>query len=91
MKKYTHEFVDLYKGFIGFGWDRETDENSIICYLQMFSDDQLLKTLVRRMTDAEIEEIHNLITKILTTHLNDIEYHGLFLGEEHQHSDDDVD
>ena len=83
MKKYFHEFVETYDGFPGFGWDRQTDENTLICYLQMFSDDQLLKHLVPRLGDAELEEVYSLINRLLKTHLDDGEYHRLFLKEDH--------
>lgn len=83
MKKYTHKFVEDYDGFVGFGWDRKTDEQTLICYLQMFSDDALVKTLTQRMSDAELEEVHNLINRILINHLDDSEYHRLFLKEDH--------
>lgn len=83
MKKYAHNFVEDYDGFVGFGWDRKTDEQTVICYLQMFSDDDLLKTLTQRMSDAELEELHNLVNRLLITHLNDSEYHRLFLKEDH--------
>jgi len=63
--KHLHHFVETYEGLIGFGWDRETDENSLICYLQMFSDDNLLKILVGRLSDREVDEIQTMIHRIL--------------------------
>ncbi|MCF8095046.1 MAG: cytoplasmic protein [Desulfobacteraceae bacterium] len=81
MKKYSHEFVETYDGLMGFGWERETDEQTIACYLQMLSDDGLIKILASRMSDRELEELHDLITRLLRTHLNDDEYHGLFLKD----------
>ncbi|MFW6011200.1 MAG: cytoplasmic protein [Desulfosalsimonas sp.] len=81
MKKYSHDFVESHEGFLGFGWDRETDEQTLICYLQMISDDRLIKTLAARMNDRELKEIHDLISRLLRTHLNDSEYHRLFLKD----------
>ncbi|MFP4194751.1 MAG: cytoplasmic protein [Desulfobacterales bacterium] len=81
MKKYSHDFVETYDGFLGFGWERETDEQTLICYLQMISDDRLIKTLVSRMSDHELEESHDFINRLLRTHLNDAEYHRLFLKD----------
>ncbi|MCF8025119.1 MAG: cytoplasmic protein [Desulfobacteraceae bacterium] len=81
MKKYSHEFVETCDGLMGFGWERETDEQTIACYLQMLSDDGLIKILASRMSDRELEELHDLITRLLRTHLNDDEYHGLFLKD----------
>ena len=82
---HTHEFVENYKGLVGFGADRETDENTIIYYLQKFSDDKFMVTITKRMTDKELEEIYDLINRLLKKHLTESEYHGLFL------KDDDAD
>ncbi len=79
--KYSHQFVENYDDLVGFGLDRKTDENTIICYLQMFSDDALMKKLVKKMSDDELEEIFSLITKTLRKHLTEPEYHSLFLKE----------
>jgi serine phosphatase RsbU (regulator of sigma subunit) len=49
----------------------------------MFSDDRLIKVLTGRMTDQELEEIYNLINRLLKNHLNESEYHKLFLKEKH--------
>jgi len=81
---YTHDFLKTYQGLIAFGWDRETDEQSIICYLQMFSNDALMKTLAGRLTDNEINDILNLIHRLLKAHLTESEYHRLFLKEDHR-------
>lgn len=79
--KYSHQFVETYEGFIGFGWDRQTDENSIICYLQMLGDDDLMKSLVTRLADDEIDKIQLMISKLLKKYLTDAEYHQLFLKD----------
>lgn len=81
MQKHSHKFVETYNGFIGFGFDRETDENTVICFLQKFSDDQLLHMLRKRLSDAELSEIFNLITRLLKAHLSEDEYHSYFLKE----------
>lgn len=83
MAQHTHTFVDNYRGLVGFGFDRETDENTVIYYLQKFSDDLLIGKLVRLMTDDELGEIFLLITQLLKNHLTDFEYHRLFLKDEH--------
>ena len=81
MKKHSHNHVENYNGLTGLGLDRETDENTIICYLQKFSDDTLMKELVKRLTDEELEEIFSLLTRLLKKHLTDSEYHTLFLKD----------
>ena len=81
MSQHTHNFVETYKGFVGFGLNRETDENTIIYYLQKFSDDTLMKTLMKKMTDDELNEVFNLVTRLLKNHLSESQYHALFLKE----------
>ncbi len=81
MAKHTHSFVDTYKALVGFGFTRTTDENTVIYYLQKFSDDHLMHHLRSRLTDAELEEIFNMITRILKAHLSESEYHRLFLKD----------
>jgi len=81
MSKHSHSFTDEYDGFVGFGFNRETDENTIIYYLQKFSDDSLMQTLVKRLTDQDLADIFNLLTRLLKAHLTEEEYHHLFLKE----------
>lgn len=83
MNRYTHNFVEAGDSLMAFGWDRESNENTIICYLQMFSDDAVMQKLRHRLKDEEIEEIYFLINRLLRTHFNDGEYHRLFLKEPH--------
>jgi TorA maturation chaperone TorD len=83
MTKHTHNHVETYDGLVGLGLDRETDEHTIIYYLQKFSDDTLIKELARRMTDQELDEIFSLLTRLLKKHLTDSEYHRLFLKDDH--------
>lgn len=83
MAKHSHNHVETYDGLIGFGLDRETDENTIIYYLQKFSDDTLMGELVKRLADDELDEIFSLLTRLLKKHLKDSEYHTLFLKDDH--------
>ena len=83
MANHTHQHVETYKGFVGIGFDRKTDENTIIYYLQKFSDDTLMKALADRLSDEEMEEIFSLLTRLLKKHLSDSEYHRLFLKDNH--------
>ena len=82
MTLHTHDFVETYDGLIGFGLDREVDQNTFICYLQKFSDDALMAQLIHRLSDEELSEIFNLISRLLKKHLNENEYHHLFLKDE---------
>ena len=84
-KKHSHDFVEDYHGLVGFGADRETDEYSLIYYLQKFSDDALITPLVKRMRDSEIQELFDLINRIMKRHLSEDEYHRLFLKDSGHH------
>ena len=81
MAKHTHQFVESYTGLVGFGLDRKTDENTVICHLQKFSDDALMAAVIPRMSDAELTETFDLITRLLRRHLKESEYHRLFLKD----------
>ncbi|MDA3789961.1 MAG: cytoplasmic protein [Desulfobacula sp.] len=81
MKKDTHNFIQEYKGLGAFGLDRETDEETIMFYLQKFSEDSFLKAFIPRLTDQELEEIYLFINDKLKQHLSENEYHSLFLKD----------
>ena len=83
MAKHTHSLAETYDGLVGFGLDRETDEKTIIYYLQKFSDDELMERLIVRLTDDELGEIFSMLTRLLKKHLTDSEYHSLFLKDDH--------
>lgn len=84
MAAHSHQFVETYQGMVGFGLDRENDQNTIVYYLQKFSDDTLMQTLVKRLGDHELEEIFSLVTRLLKRHLSESEYHRLFLKDDHR-------
>jgi len=79
MPEHTHLFVETYNDLVGFGYDRKTDENTIQYYLQKFSDDRLMEILLPRLTDEELAEIFDLLSRLLKNHLCEEEYHQLFL------------
>jgi len=81
MSKHSHNFVETYQGLIGFGYDREADENTVRYYLQKFSDDSLMENMLSKLTSSELEEIFDLLTRLLKNHLSDTEYHQLFLKD----------
>jgi hypothetical protein len=81
MAKHSHTFVDSYEGMVAFGFSREVDEKSLMVYLQKFSDDELVKQLVPRLTDAEIDELFTLMSRLMRQHLVEEEYHELFLKD----------
>lgn len=83
MPAHKHTLVDEYDGMVAFGLSREIDEKSLMYYLQKFSDDDLLRTLVPRLSDEEINRMFAIISEFMRNHLNDNEYHRLFLKDEH--------
>ena len=82
MIKHSHDFVETYKNLVGFGLNREIDENTVVYCLQKFSDDSLMEVLKQKMTDQELEEIFELISKVLKKHLTEEEYHRYYLKED---------
>lgn len=82
MPTHTHNFVETYQGLVGYGADRETDEHTIVVYLQKFSDDQFLTTIIKRMADEELLDVFNLINRLLKKYLTESEYHSLFLKDD---------
>jgi peptide methionine sulfoxide reductase MsrA len=82
MGHHSHNFVETYDGLVGFGADRRTDENTVIYYLQKFSDDELMKKIISQLSDDELAEIFSLINRLLKRYLSDSEYHRLFLKDD---------
>lgn len=82
MPKHTHDFVESYQGLVGYGADRETDENTLIYYLQKFSDDRFMSLITKRMTNEEMLELFDLLNRLLKNHLEEAEYHGVFLKDD---------
>jgi hypothetical protein len=83
MPLHTHKFIETYQGLVGYGADRETDENTVVYYLQKFSDDRFMALMTKRMTDAELLELFDLINRLLRSHLTESEYHEVFLKDDH--------
>ncbi|MCF6187604.1 MAG: hypothetical protein L3J49_09075 [Desulfobulbaceae bacterium] len=70
---------------ICFGLDRITDERSLALFLNLFSRKQLLGTLIPRLDDYEIEQVVDLLSTLMRTHLQEKEYHELFLDDHDHH------
>jgi TorA maturation chaperone TorD len=71
---------------ICFGLDRELDEQSLALFLQLFSQEKLLEVLIPRLKEEEITGLVQQITALLQKHLEEKEYHELFLGDtDHSH------
>ncbi len=83
MADHTHDFIEKFEGFIGFGLNRESDMDTVIYYLQKFSDDQLMELLRKRLADEERQAIFDLLSGLLRKHLSEPEYHRYFLKDNH--------
>ncbi len=81
MALHSHQFVETYDGLVGYGLNRETNEQTLIYYLQKFSDDKLMKVLISRLSDLEMEDLFDRISALMSKHLTEEEYHRLFLKE----------
>ena len=77
--------MDIHFQEICFGLNRETDERSLDIFLQLFSRDELLQTLIPRLGDDEIIQLVDQLTTVLRNHLQEDEYHELFLCDPDHH------
>ncbi len=82
MEKNKHRFVEEYDGLVGFGLTRETDECTLIYYLQRFSEDRLMALIRDRMSQEDMEALFNIITRLMKKHLTEEEYHKHFLKDD---------
>jgi TorA maturation chaperone TorD len=68
---------------ICFGLNRELDEQSLALFLGLFSQEKLLNALIPRLKEEEITGLVQQLTQLLHNHLEEKEYHELFLNDEH--------
>jgi len=81
MKKDTHNFIQEYKGLGAFGMDRKTDEETVMFYLQKFSEDGFMEAFLPRLSEKELEGVYLFINDHLKKHISEDEYHELFLKD----------
>ena len=72
--------ADFDPNSICFGFNRQTDEESLQSFIRAFAQPELLKVLVPRMTDDEIATLLDDLTTLMGKHFKEKEYHSLFLG-----------
>ncbi len=77
----NHNFIHQYRGFGAFGMDRETDEETIMFYLQKFSEDSFMKAFIPRLNGEELEQIYSMINSLLKKYFSEDEYHKIFLKD----------
>lgn len=68
-----------------FGLTKELDQQSLATFLQLCGRPQFSKEFSARLSSEEIIELVDHVMKLLRTHLNENEYHRLFLGDSHHH------
>ncbi|WP_136795166.1 MULTISPECIES: hypothetical protein [Desulfosediminicola] len=71
---------------ICFGLNRQLDEASFSCYLQLLGRPEFADVLAERMTSEEINVFIDNMTALLKKHLRGNEYHALFLQQQGHHS-----
>ena len=81
MPGHSHRFVEEYDGIVGFGLERKVDEHTLTYYLQKFSDDQHMALIRGRMSDFDMEELFNILGRLLKRYLTEEEYHEYFLKD----------
>ncbi len=81
MAQDTHNFIHSYTGLGAFGMDRTTDQETIMFYLQKFSEDAFMAKFIPRLDQNELEEIYLFVNQMLRQHLSEDEYHNLFLKD----------
>ena len=82
MPKHSYQFVEKYKGLVGFGFDRKTDEATLTWYCQKFSDDSHMALICERMSHEDMKALFDFLGGLLKVYLNEEEYHKVFLKDD---------
>ena len=70
-----------------FGLSDDLDRKSLVCFLHMAGREEFAATLAGRLSPEEIHEYVDNFMSLLRRHLNENEYHSLFLQDSsHQHN-----
>lgn len=64
-----------------FGLSRDLDRKSFACFLQLAGEKKFAETLAERVSSEEILHFVDSFTDLLRRHLNENEYHTLFLKD----------
>lgn len=70
---------------IFFGLSEETDRESLSMFLQLCGRPQFAESFAARLSSEEIEGLVDHVMKLLREHLNENEYHRLFLNDSTHH------
>ena len=82
MAKHAHRFVEEYDGLVGFGFDREGDENTLTYYLQKFSNDECMALVRERISQGDMEELFDLLKIEQVVPRSQVEYDAKIFGGE---------
>lgn len=70
---------------ICFGLNDELDRESLTTFLQLCGRPQFAEAFSSRLTSEETIQLVDHIMGLLKQHLNENEYHKLFLNDQHHH------
>jgi hypothetical protein len=79
--RHTHEFAETWTGLLAEGFDRETDLATLQVYLQKLSDDEVMKRILPKLSQEEMDVFFRLIETTIKRHLSPEEYHAFFLKD----------
>lgn len=72
-----------------FGLTEDLDRQSFACFLQLAGDKKFAEVLAGRVSSEEILHFVDSFTHLLREHLNENEYHRLFLQDDsHNHHEE---
>ena len=77
--------MKLDPGKICFGLTEEIDRQSLATFLQLGGQEKFAELFASRLSSEEILEYVDHFTALLKKHINEDEYHQIFLGETHHH------
>lgn len=72
---------------ICFGLSEDIDRQSLATFLKLGGQEEFAKLFAERLSSEEIIQFVDHFMKLLRKHLNESEYHRLFLGDSHHHHD----
>ena len=86
-RHHSHDFVEEYKGLVGFGMDRPSDEATVWVYLQKFSrTTPACQAILPRLEQGELEVIFDTDQRpFAASIMSEEEYHDKFLKDPEPH------
>jgi hypothetical protein len=70
---------------ICFGLTDELDQKSLVTFLQLCGRPEFAETFSKRVSSEETTALVDHVMMLLRKHLNENEYHRLFLNDSHHH------